>query len=453
MKKARWVSAAAGTAVLVAGFAFPVGAAFADSGPSGDGNGGVLSVLSGNDVNAPVSVPVNVCGVAVALLGGADAGCGGGAASNTTIGGSGGGGNGNGNAGVISAGSGNTVNLPVSVPVNVCGVAGSVAGFSNAHCKGGAASNTTIKNGSGGDGNGNAGVISALSGNTVNAPVSAPADVCGIAVALLGFSNASCQGGAASDTTIDGSGHGGNGNGNAGDISALSGNNVNAPVSVPVNVCGVAAAAAGFANADCKGGAASKTTIGDPGGSGNGNAGGLALLSGNNVNAPVSVPVNACGIAVALAGFSNASCQGGSFSTVGTPGPTPTPCLTTPPPPCQCTTAPPTSPSSTPPTSPSSTPPTSPSSTPPTSPSSTPPTSPSSTPPTSPSSTAPTSTAPTSIAPHHSTLPTSGSGSTTSSTLPITGADILGMLVAAVVSLFLGATLVIARRHRKGEAR
>ena len=268
MKKARWVSAAVGTVVLAAGFAAPASAAFADGG--GDGNGGVLSVLSGNNVNAPVSLPVDVCGVAVGLLGGADAGCAGGAASNTTVN-NGSGGNGNGNAGVASVGSGNTVNLPVSIPVSVCGVAGSVAGFSNAHCQGGAASNTVISNGSGGDGNGNAGVISALSGNTVNAPVSVPADVCGIAVALLGFSNASCQGGAASNTVIGngggGSGGNGNGNGNAGSISALSGNTLNAPVSIPVSVCGVAGSVAGFSNAHCQGGAASNTVINGGGGS------------------------------------------------------------------------------------------------------------------------------------------------------------------------------------------
>ena len=51
MKKARWISAAIGTAVLTAGFVLPVSAAFAD-GPSGNGNAGVLSLLSGNDVNA-----------------------------------------------------------------------------------------------------------------------------------------------------------------------------------------------------------------------------------------------------------------------------------------------------------------------------------------------------------------------------------------------------------------
>jgi len=84
MKKARWISAAIGTAVLTAGFVLSASAAFAD-GPSDNGNAGVLSLLSGNDVNAPVSAPIDVCGVAVALLGGANAGCEGGSFSNTVI--------------------------------------------------------------------------------------------------------------------------------------------------------------------------------------------------------------------------------------------------------------------------------------------------------------------------------------------------------------------------------
>jgi hypothetical protein len=43
-------------------------------------------------------------------------------------------------------------------------------------------------------GNGN---ISVLSGNNVQIPVQVPVDICGTAVGLLGFANASCQGGAA----------------------------------------------------------------------------------------------------------------------------------------------------------------------------------------------------------------------------------------------------------------
>jgi hypothetical protein len=143
MKKARWITAAAGTAVLAAGFVLPgATAAYADTNPNGNGNGGLLSILGGNTANAPVSVPVNVCGLAVSLLGGSNSRCEGGADSSTTVNGSGQSGNGNG--GVASVGSGNTVNAPVSVPVNVCGVSAAVGGAANAGCKGGSASTTTV---------------------------------------------------------------------------------------------------------------------------------------------------------------------------------------------------------------------------------------------------------------------------------------------------------------------
>ncbi|HEY1622998.1 MAG TPA: chaplin family protein [Streptosporangiaceae bacterium] len=38
--------------------------------------------------------------------------------------------------------------------------------------------------------------VSVLSDNTVNIPISIPVDVCGNAIAILGFAEASCQGGA-----------------------------------------------------------------------------------------------------------------------------------------------------------------------------------------------------------------------------------------------------------------
>jgi hypothetical protein len=84
MKKARWISAVAGAAVLVAGFALPASAAVVDGG--GNGNAGILSLLSGNDVNAPVSAPVDVCGIAAAVVGFGNASCLGGAFSNTLVG-------------------------------------------------------------------------------------------------------------------------------------------------------------------------------------------------------------------------------------------------------------------------------------------------------------------------------------------------------------------------------
>jgi hypothetical protein len=46
---------------------------------------------------------------------------------------------------------------------------------------------------------------------------------------------------------------------------------------------------------------------------GNGN---IPIASGNNVQVPVSVPINVCGVAVAILGFSNAGCQGGAASAI-----------------------------------------------------------------------------------------------------------------------------------------
>ena len=39
--------------------------------------------------------------------------------------------------------------------------------------------------------------VSTLSGNNVQIPVQVPVDICGNALAILGFANASCEGGAA----------------------------------------------------------------------------------------------------------------------------------------------------------------------------------------------------------------------------------------------------------------
>jgi hypothetical protein len=105
MKKARWISAVASAAVLVAGFALPAGAAVTDGG--GNGNAGFAAVGSGNTVSAPVSAPVDVYGIAAA------------------------------------------VNAPVSLPVDVCGIAVALLGFADAGCQGGAATSTVITSPSG----------------------------------------------------------------------------------------------------------------------------------------------------------------------------------------------------------------------------------------------------------------------------------------------------------------
>ncbi len=258
MKKVRWVSATAGAALVAAMFALPgAGAAYASDNGNTTGNGNV-SVLSGNSITAPISVPVNLCGISLAAAGFSNAGCEGGSSSAISgVGGDSHNGNTTGNRN-ISLGSGNTITAPVSAPVNVCGVSGAVGGFSNSGCKGGSSSAISGVGGDSHNGNttGNFN-IPIVSGNTVTAPVSAAGNVCGISLALLGFSNAGCVGGAASAISgVGGHSHNGNVTGNF-NIPVGSGNTVTAPISAPVNVCGNAVAAAGYANANCKGGSTS----------------------------------------------------------------------------------------------------------------------------------------------------------------------------------------------------
>ncbi len=42
------------------------------------------------------------------------------------------------------------------------------------------------------------------------------------------------------------------------------------------------------------------------------NSGSISIGSENNVDAPISVPVNICGTAIAILGFADASCVGGA---------------------------------------------------------------------------------------------------------------------------------------------
>jgi hypothetical protein len=202
MNKAKWVSATAGAAMIAATLALPTaGVAYASGNGNVTGNGNI-SILSGNSVTAPISVPVNLCGVSLGLIGFANSGCQGGATSNVSTqgGGNGGGGNGgNGNVvgnGNVSAVAGNTITAPISAPVNLCSISLALLGFGNSGCQGGATTNvTTAQQGSNGNvtGIGNVGLGS---GNTITAPISAPVNVCSVSVAVAGFANSGCQGGA-----------------------------------------------------------------------------------------------------------------------------------------------------------------------------------------------------------------------------------------------------------------
>ncbi|MFG2787642.1 chaplin family protein [Streptomyces sp. NPDC048419] len=138
------MTVAAATGVLAAAGGY----AHADSGASGSSSNSP-GILSGNTVQVPVHVPVNVCGNTVDVvgilnpaMGNSCANEGGGSGSSGSHGGSHARGHTSDSPGV---GSGNHVQVPIDVPVNVCGNGVNVVGVGNA-----AKDNDCFNGGSGG---------------------------------------------------------------------------------------------------------------------------------------------------------------------------------------------------------------------------------------------------------------------------------------------------------------
>jgi hypothetical protein len=120
--------AAAGGVLAMSG-----GAALADSGAVGSAENSP-GVLSGNNAQVPVDVPVNVCGNTVNVIGLLNPAMGNRCANISDGGGTGGGGGATAEGGAHNSpgvGSGNLVQVPVSVPVNACGNSVTVVGAGN----------------------------------------------------------------------------------------------------------------------------------------------------------------------------------------------------------------------------------------------------------------------------------------------------------------------------------
>jgi hypothetical protein len=262
-------------------------------GGGGQQTSGAHGVASGNQVNAPISLPVNVCGNGAAVLGEADAGCRGGAKINDS---GEGGQTTDGTGGVLA---GNQVNAPISIPVNVCGNAVAVAGDSVGGCEGGA----LVKSGGDtGSGQETSGIFGVGAGNQANAPISIPVTACGNAAALAGQASAFCEGGAHARSGSGGDQH------TSGAAGILAGNQGNAPISIPAEVCGNAAAVVGLAAASCNG----QTLVEGSHGSGAQTSGDHCIGSGNQTNTPVENPADVCGNAAAIVGLASALCEDGS---------------------------------------------------------------------------------------------------------------------------------------------
>ncbi|GAA4234370.1 hypothetical protein FHR32_002974 [Streptosporangium album] len=209
-----------------------------------------------------------------------------------------------------SIGGGNQLNLPITLPIDISGNAVAVAGESAASSQGGA----SVENlGGGGIPGETSGRGSILGGNQVTAPITAPVNACGNALSVFGRSQAGCKGGA----SVRNGGRGGaGGNRTDGDHSILGGNQIVAPITAPVNACGNAVAVFGDAVAGCEGGASVRNG-GRGGAGGNTTSGRGSILGGNQIVAPITAPINVCGNSVAVLGGAFSGCKGGAEVTDG----------------------------------------------------------------------------------------------------------------------------------------
>jgi hypothetical protein len=205
----------------------------------------------------------------------------------------------------VGAVSGNQVVAPIQAPINICGVAAAVLGTASAGCEGGAsadydgAGDLTTQNNTG-----------LGNGNQAFAPVQAPTDISGIAAAVGGAADAWSTGGSHADVE-SGTPESGKAESDTltqSNYGALSGNQLLAPIQAPINACGNAIAIGGSSSAGCEGGADA-----DYSGAGNlTTQDNVGLGNGNQVFAPIQAPVNVCGNAIAILGYASASCDGGS---------------------------------------------------------------------------------------------------------------------------------------------
>ncbi|MCH5674147.1 chaplin [Streptomyces gilvus] len=188
------MTVAAATGVLAAAGGY----AHADSWAAGSASDSP-GVLSGNTVQVPVHVPVNACGNTVDVVGVLNPAVGNTCANHGGGGGSQAGGHTSGSPGV---GSGNLVQAPIDVPVNACGNTVDVVGVLNP-----AVGNTCANHGGGGGsqaGGHTSGSPGVGSGNHVQVPIDVPVNACGNTVDVVGVGNA---------TTGDDCANGGSGGG------------------------------------------------------------------------------------------------------------------------------------------------------------------------------------------------------------------------------------------------
>ncbi|MFB9803572.1 chaplin family protein, partial [Streptomonospora salina] len=226
--------------------------AFAE--PESDGSGGIAS---GNQVNVPADVKAELCGNALSVLGISKADCtrvaevlyassDEGQDSPQT----------DGSGGIAS---GNQINIPVDAALDVCGNSAAIGGVAESDCTS-VVNKLVEESDEGQDSPQTDGSGGIASGNQINIPVDIALDVCGNSVAVLGASKSECT---TVVNVIEESGGGDEGQDSPqtdGSGGVASGNQIDVPVDAAADICGNAVSVLGVAEAQCL------ETISDDGG-------------------------------------------------------------------------------------------------------------------------------------------------------------------------------------------
>jgi hypothetical protein len=255
---------------------------------SGSFTNGTCAFLGGNIVNTQDALTTELFGVGGALAGNAT-----GSANETktiTAGGY------DGTLGNDSSGSGNIVQLPVTVPAEVFGVCGAIAG----RATGSAEETKGVISGGGGNTVDDNGVISS---NLAAVPISVPAQLFGIGGSVIGQS----YGQATTDTTSTAGGD----VKATGKLGTIAGNLIQAPFSLPVQGHGVGGSVLGVGS-----GVSDNLTDSKAGGNAltDGHDGGI---TGNIVQTPFAGAATIFGDGVALGGLGHGTSTNDILSTAG----------------------------------------------------------------------------------------------------------------------------------------
>ncbi|OZM72717.1 hypothetical protein CFN78_13915 [Amycolatopsis antarctica] len=270
------------------------------SATAGDGTftNGNDSLLSGNTASSPLAGAVEAYGNAATLVGNAAAD--GSETKEVSAGGY------NGTLGNDSAGSGNLITTPVALPAELFGTA--TGGLGNAQ-----ASGSEIKDVSAGGGGNTDDDFGKISSNLIAAPVSLPAQIFGIGTSAVG--NADAAGSTETTSTAGGDYNA------TGPLGTIAGNLVQAPISLPAQLHGIAAAGGGNAQ-----GLSENLTDSSAGGDAT-TDGTEGTITGNIVQAPVGGAGSLFGLAGSVLGGAEGfgvndvtSAAGGDSETAGTEG-------------------------------------------------------------------------------------------------------------------------------------